>query len=205
MRQLVFEYLATDVDSDLRRAYGPNPVLTILVRAYSYLIARYDLDGLRIDTAKYVSPTHLEWFGNAIREFGHSIGSGTYLRSVRFMTTKRPLLTLSGATAMRQAALGSTQPLTSRCFPAPSIAKGLSPVDGLRRLFANRISKERELLTSHGEAGRFFVSFLDNHDQHERFHHPNSHPNQITLGIALLFTLQGIPSLYYGTESGLTA
>jgi glycosidase len=49
-----------------------------------------------------------------------------------------------------------------------------------------------------GEAGRLFVSFVHNGDQHERFHHPNSHPYQITVGIALLFTLQGIPSLYYG-------
>jgi glycosidase len=59
-------------------------------------------------------------------------------------------------------------------------------------------------LSSHGEAGRFFVSFLDNHDQKQRFRHPFTPPNQITLGIALLFTLQGIPSLYYGTEAGLS-
>ena len=82
-------------------------------------------------------------------------------------------------------------------FQLPSIAKALSPVEA-PSVFANRISKERELLTSHGEAGRLFVSFVHNGDQHERFHHPNSHPYQITLGIALLFTLQGIPSLYYG-------
>jgi glycosidase len=77
-------------------------------------------------------------------------------------------------------------------------------VERLRTLFADRTARERELLSSHGEAGRFFVSFLDNHDQHERFHHPDSHPDQITLGVALLFMLQGIPSLYYGTEAGLT-
>jgi hypothetical protein len=82
-------------------------------------------------------------------------------------------------------------------FQLPSIAKALSPVEA-PSVFANRISKERELLTSHSEAGRLFVSFVHNGDQQERFHHPNSHPYQITLGIALLFTLQGIPSLYYG-------
>ena len=205
MRQLVFEYLATDVDSDLRRAHGPNPVLTILVRAYSYLIARYDLDGLRIDTAKYVSPMHLEWFGNAIREFGYSIGKRNIFTFGEIYDNEETIADFVGRNSNEAGSFGIDSALDFPLFfQLPSIAKGLSPVEGLRRLFANRISKERELLTSHGEAGRFFVSFLDNHDQHERFHHPNSHPNQITLGIALLFTLQGIPSLYYGTESGLT-
>jgi hypothetical protein len=52
LRQVVLEYAADSPDqADLRRLYGTSPVLSILVRAYSYLIARYDLDGLRIDTA----------------------------------------------------------------------------------------------------------------------------------------------------------
>jgi glycosidase len=59
-------------------------------------------------------------------------------------------------------------------------------------------------LSSHGEAGRFFVSFLDNHDQKERIQHPSTPADQVTLAIALLFTLQGIPSVYYGTEQSLS-
>jgi glycosidase len=48
------------------------------------------------------------------------------------------------------------------------------------------------------------VSFLDNHDQKERIKHPATPDEQVTLALALLFTLQGIPSLYYGTEQGLS-
>ena len=58
-------------------------------------------------------------------------------------------------------------------FQLPSIAKALSPVEA-PSVFANRISKERELLTSHGEAGRLFVSFVDYGDQHERFTTPTA-------------------------------
>jgi glycosidase len=76
-------------------------------------------------------------------------------------------------------------------------------VEQIRQIYDLRKQKEGELISSHGEAGRFFVSFLDNHDQHGRFNHPETDRDQVTLGIALLFTLQGIPSLYYGTEQGL--
>jgi glycosidase len=67
---------------------------------------------------------------------------------------------------------------------------------------------ERDILTSHGEAGRYFVTFLDNHDMKERFRGagtdgPDPFDPQVILGIALLFGLQGIPCLYYGTEQGL--
>ena len=64
------------------------------------------------------------------------------------------------------------------------------------------------MLSSHGEAGRFFVTFLDNHDMKERFRAaaadgPDLFDPQVMLGIAVLFGLQGIPCLYYGTEQGL--
>jgi glycosidase len=62
---------------------------------------------------------------------------------------------------------------------------------------------ERELLSSHGEAGRVFVTFLDNHDRGERFQYPGAPPEQVTLGLACLFCLPGIPAVYYGTEQGL--
>jgi hypothetical protein len=76
-------------------------------------------------------------------------------------------------------------------------------VETLRQVFENRKAEEKDLLSSHGEAGRFFVSFLDNHDQHERFNHPESDERQIALGLGVMFCLQGIPSVYYGTEQGL--
>ena len=48
--------------------------------------------------------------------------------------------------------------------------------------------------------------FLDNYDQDCRFGDISRarHPEQtMTLALALLFTLQGIPCVYYGTEQGL--
>lgn len=74
MRQLVAEYDATVSDQDaLRSQYGPQPVLSVLISAYQYLVAKYDFDGFRIDTVKYVRPDLVETFGNAMREYALSI------------------------------------------------------------------------------------------------------------------------------------
>ena len=75
-------------------------------------------------------------------------------------------------------------------------------------VYRRRKQVEREVLSSHGEAGRYFVTFLDNHDMKERFRGaaadgPDAFDPQVILGVATLFGLQGIPCLYYGTEQGL--
>src|SRR5262249_22016587 len=74
--------------------------------------------------------------------------------------------------------------------------------------FEHRKDVERTIVSSHGEAGRFFVTFLDNHDQTQRFffsdpRDPQKFQDQLTLGVSVLFALQGIPCLYYGTEQCL--
>ena len=208
LRQVVLEYRAGGPGTEaVRRRYGTNPLLTVLVRAYSYLIARYDLDALRIDTAKYVSPVHLEWFGNAMREFGASIGKRNLFTFGEIYDDEETIAAFVGRNSTEAASFGIDSALDFPLFfrlPAVVKARGGAPVEDLRRLFAQRTAVERELLSSHGEAGRFFVTFLDNHDQHERFRHPLTPDAQVTLGLACLFCLPGIPALYYGTEAGLS-
>jgi glycosidase len=53
-----------------------------------------------------------------------------------------------------------------------------------------------------------FVTFLDNHDVKARIRYvqpgnPNQFNDQVTMGVACLYCLPGIPCLYYGTEQGL--
>ncbi len=91
-------------------------------------------------------------------------------------------------------------------FKLPNVLKGLSgtPFD-VANVFENRKRVEKDIITSHGEAGKFFVTFLDNHDQGQRFGFTGDTQlvDQIALGLGCLYSLQGIPCLYYGTELGL--
>ncbi len=207
MRQLVVEYDAQAArDDTLRRRRGRYPVLDVLIKAYNYLIARYDFDGFRIDTVKYVHPDAIETFGNAVREFALSIGKRNFFTFAEVYDDEDTIAAFVGRNGNPDLeGFGVDAALDFPLFyQLPVVAKGLTPVESIRRVFQKRREVEGALLSSHGEASRFFVTFLDNHDQAERFRHPQTPQDQVTLGLAVLFTLQGIPSLYYGTEQGLS-
>src|ERR1700730_4599060 len=92
-------------------------------------------------------------------------------------------------------------------FTLPNVLKGVSgtPLD-VANVFEIRKRVEQDIITSHGEAGKVFVTFLENHDQPQRFGFtgPVQLVDQIALGLACLISLQGIPCLYYGCEQGLS-
>ena len=203
MRQLVVEYDARD-EAAVRDRYGISPVLSILIRAHHYLIARYDFDGFRIDTVKYVHPEAIEHFGNAMREFALTVGKTNFFTFAEVYDDESTIAQFTGRNGGSGEGFGVDAALDFPLFfKLPAAAKGLADVAAIRQVFLDRKAQEAELLSSHGEAGRFFVSFLDNHDQHQRIQHPDTPQNQVSLALALLFTLQGIPSIYYGTEQGL--
>jgi len=205
MRQLVAEYDASVPGQEtLRAKYGIAPVMAILIRAYQYLIARYDVDGFRIDTVKYVLPDAVRNFGNAMREFGLSVGKKNFFTFGEIYDNEQ---TIAGFVGRRTAGGDGFGIDAALDFPSfyklPAVAKGFAPVESIRQVFDDRKAAELGELSSHGEAGRYFVSFLDNHDQHERIQHPSTPSQQVALALALLFSLQGIPCIYYGTEQGL--
>jgi glycosidase len=88
------------------------------------------------------------------------------------------------------------------------VVKGFLAPSAVVGMYQNRKNVEADILSSHGDATRFFVTFLDNHDMKERIRYvdptdPTKFDDQVTLGLACLYCLPGIPCLYYGTEQGL--
>ena len=168
-------------------------------------MARYDLDGFRLDTVKYVDPEANEVFGNAMREFALSIGKKNFFTFGEVYDGEDDDRAVHRPERRSGEGFGIDAALDFPLFfKLPGVAKRQTDVGEIRRVFQDRKRQEAELLSSHGEAGRFFVSFLDNHDQHERIQHPATPAEQVTLALVLMFTLQGIPSIYYGTEQGLS-
>jgi glycosidase len=205
-RQLVAEYDASpSSQSAFRDLYGSMPVLNILIRAYQYLIAKFDLDGFRIDTVKHVEPRSVEIFGNAIREFAQTLGKRNFFMIGEIYDNEETINRFVGRHSTETEGFGLDAALDYPLFfKVPEIAKCQRDVAELPIVFERRKAVEEGLISSHGEAGKYFVTFLDNHDQSRRFNHPATPQEQITLGLALLFCLQGIPAIYYGTEQGLT-
>ena len=207
MRQLVVDYDADRAgDANLRNQRGRFPVLDILIKSYCYLIARYDFDGFRIDSVKYVHPDMVETFGNAAREFALSIGKRNFFTFAEVYDNEDAIAGFVGRNGNPDLeGYGVDAALDFPLFfVLPGVAKGMSPVESVRRVFQKRRAVEKDLLSTHGDASSFFVSFLDNHDQAERFRSPTTPSDQVTLGLSVLFTVQGIPSIYYGTEQDLS-
>jgi glycosidase len=186
------------------------PVRNILIRSYQYLIAKFDVDGFRIDTLKYIERDFAQVFGNSMREFALSIGKKNFFTFGEVYDEEEQIARFIGRQATERTDLVGVDAALDfpLFFRLPGVTKGLIAPAEVIQMFEHRKDVERGIISSHGEASRFFVTFLDNHDQHERFFFsppeaPMRFEDQLTLGIGCLFTLQGIPCLYYGTEQGL--
>jgi glycosidase len=196
---------ATDVVAN-----GLQPVHNILIRSYQYIIAKFDVDAYRIDTLKFLSPDFERIFGNAMREFALSAGKKNFFTFGEVFDNEDTIALFIGRNTSAPGGLVGVDAALDYplFFKLPDVLKGLSgttPLDAAN-VFEIRKRVEQDIITSHGEAGKFFVTFLDNHDQGQRFGFtgPTQLVDQIALGLGCLFSLQGIPCLYYGTEQGLS-
>ena len=197
--------------TELTDNFQDKPVWNLLIKAYQYVIAKYDVDGFRIDTLKHVEREFALTFCNATREYAYSIGKNNFFVFGENKSDNEELLAAYTGryTSDEEGRIGADAsldfPLQWKLGP---VAKGFQPPIALEDLFdtRKRVFKEKHVLSTHGEASRFFVTFLDNHDDHQRFLCPRDggdYSHQLTMGLGCLFGLQGIPCLYYGTEQGL--
>ena len=189
---------------------GVFPVRNALILAYQYAIARYDIDGFRIDTLKFIERDFAQTFGNAMREYALSIGKKNFFTFGEVFDGEDKIAQFIGRNTSDDGDIVGVDAALDfpLFFNLPSVAKGFAPPTSVIEVYRRRRVVEREVLSSHGEASRYFVTFLDNHDMGQRFRGastdgPDPFDPQIILGIALLFSLQGIPCLYYGTEQAL--
>lgn len=187
-------------------AGGTYPVRDILIRAYAYFMARFDIDGYRIDTLQYVTRAFARTFGNAMREYALGIGKTNFLCMGEVWDDHNEAQIASFIGRNTDTDDGIIGVDTAIDFPmrhrlVRAIKNQGSPAD-LADHHDARTEALRRISSSHGDAGAYFVTFLDNHDLNARFHAPGW-DHQTTMALTCLFTMIGIPCLYYGTEQGL--
>lgn len=182
-------------------------VLNALISAYKYWIGEADIDGFRVDTVKHMEDSATAIFCNAVREYAERIGKNNFFIFGEIVGDDMTLQSYIGRNSRIEG--------TNERFPSLNAAldfplyfileetiKGFINSDALR----DRYERFKTLYADHGEAGRYFVTFVDNHDQmsrpYRRFMHKNPVASQAVLAIGYLLTSQGIPCVYYGTEQG---
>ncbi|MCG7851838.1 MAG: alpha-amylase family glycosyl hydrolase, partial [Methanosarcinaceae archaeon] len=182
-------------------------VLDSLIRVYKYWMSLADIDGFRVDTVKHTEDTATALFCNAVREYAKRIGKDNFFIFGEIVGDDETMQRYIGRNARIP---GTTErfPSLDACLDFPlyfileEVIKGFSNPAILRE----RYERFRTVYTDHGESGRYFVTFVDNHDQmsrpYKRFMHDNPHPQQAALAMGYLLTSQGIPCIYYGTEQG---
>lgn len=200
-------------DADVQAEDGTRPVWDTLIRAHQYLIAKYDVDGFRIDTLKFLSPAFTRAFAEGIRAFAKEAGKDRFFTFGEVYDADEviaPYIGTAPSEGNDQPGLGVDAVVDYPLFfQMPKLAQGTDDAtpDTLADLFRRRSELLKGVQTSLGTpAGTDFVTFLDNHDQDTRFGQfaGRNRAARVALGLGLLHTLQGIPCLYYGTEQGLT-
>jgi glycosidase len=188
---------------DIRRA----DVLDTLIQVYKHWIAVADIDGFRVDTVKHMESSATAIFCNAIREYCRRIGKYDFFIFGEIVADDDTLQHYLGRNSRIEG--------TNERFPSLDAAldfplyfileetlKGVSNPSALRE----RYERFKTQYADHGEAGQYFVTFVDNHDQmsrpYRRFMHGNPFSAQATLAVGYLLTSQGVPCIYYGTEQG---
>lgn len=181
-----------------------------LIRAYQYVVARFDIDGFRIDTLRYLKGDLARIFGNAMREFALEVGKKNFFTFGEVWSSEEDIAQFIGRVAGGAGDLvGVDAALDYPLFYAlPPAAKGFAAPAAVAAMYQHRKSVEANILSSHGDATRYFVTFLDNHDQTSRLRYvkpgdEHAFDDQVTLALASLLSLPGIPCVYYGTEQGL--
>jgi glycosidase len=202
--------------ASLKQLMTIDPQLqSFLIRAYQYVIARYDIDGFRIDTLRYLQGNLAQTFGNAMREFALSIGKKNFFTFGEVLdgTAEEDIAhfigrnTSAGGDANSLVGVDAAldYPLFNTLKP---VVKGFAAPQSVVSMYQFRKQVEQPILSTHGDATRYFVTFVDNHDMKERIRfeqpgNPTQYDAQVSLAVGCLYALPGIPCLYYGTEQGL--
>jgi glycosidase len=179
-----------------------NPrVVRGFIEVYGDWIAQFGVDGFRIDTARHVNPEFFQAFVPAMRERAAAVGIPNFHMFGEVYSTDPALLALHTHVARLPSELDFPFAKTVR-----DVTMGLAGTDALAALFAE------DALYEGGEAAALRLpTFISNHDQ-GRFGYfllqklPGISDEEALartkLAYAMLFTLRGVPVIYYGDEQG---
>jgi len=192
----------------LKELDSNNPkVVDAIIKCFKYWIAQTDVDGFRIDTVGNCEPRYMQRFCRGIHEYAKHIGKVNFLMFGEIIGDDDKLHRYIGNNGPATGG-HDKYPLLDAALDFPlygvldEVIKGEKPCGDLR----NRYEHFQRFYREQGEAGKYYVTFIDNHDQSHRpgrrFLHGANDWRLGVLGIGFLLCNMGIPCIYYGTEQG---
>jgi len=175
----------------------------ILILVHCYWLRETDIDGFRLDTANYMPQMAVARFCSTLHEYAYRLGKKEFFLFGELLTGDDIIDQYMRPITNHQTIYhGLDSVIDYPLFGAglPDVIKGRGDPEKL----ILRYDRLREHARNRSKWGEYLVTFLDNHDQHQRFAADAEDDRQVIAGIGYLLCALGIPSLYYGTEQGFT-
>ncbi len=194
--------------SSLKELYtSKGPVLSALIDVYKHWIAKADVDGYRLDAVKHMEDSSTAIFCNAIREYAQSIGKMNFFLYGEVVGDDSFIDSYIGRNIRQESGERFPSLDAALDFPLWRVLEGVIKGFLDPQMLRDRYRSLQELYADHGQAGQYFVTFADNHDQIgrspiARFLHKDPYREQAALVVGYLLTSLGVPCIYYGTEQG---
>ena len=183
-----------------------NPeTVRYLKEAYRFWIREADIDGFRIDTAKNIPKDFWNDFcfstdpnDPGMMEYAKSLGKSNFIMAGEVWTP--------GASNENALAAGYTHDGKGKAYLQSVLNYPLFSV--VRRLLIK--GEKTELMKEYEEGIDYYradirnrlISFIDNHDNNRFL--SISGIRQLKLALMMIYTLPGVPCVYYGTEQKFT-
>lgn len=190
--------------SDLDDMKTESEVVRNLLRGYfRYWIDKAGIDGYRIDTALYVEPDFFEGFINdtdsknmGVRNYGISKGKKDFIDFGEAFSQDEKIVGSYTKSDSGTARMDGMIYFPLRYALADTISSG-SKTETITNVLNNRyknIYKNPDRL----------VTFIDNHDMDRWGHTMNGNEELMKAAYNIIYTIPGIPQVYYGSEQGFT-
>jgi glycosidase len=175
-----------------------------LIRVMAYWITEIDIDGFRIDTVKHVEHDFWIQFATAMRQYATAAGKPNFFMFGEVFDGADWLLGSYTAPGM----LDSVFYFSQKFRVYDGIFKYGAPTIEIERLWRERFENYGTVGHDLGPVGfdgnlipptSMLVNFVDNHDV-PRFLFDEPDVSVLHNSLRLLFTQDGIPCIYYGTE-----
>ncbi len=170
--------------------------------AMQYVFRRWiklvDFDGFRIDTIKHVDHGFWQDFAPRIRQYVKSLGKERFLMFGEAFTGFDPMI----GSYTRPGELDSAFYFSQKYRVFDGVFKHGSPTSEVAALFKERqvnYGNEAQVDGAGLPPTQILVNFLDNHDV-SRFMYEKPSKPALYSALTFLFTEDGIPCVYYGTE-----
>lgn len=192
-----------DFPGGLKDLKTENPdVRAALIDVFSYWIETANLDGFRIDTLKHVEHEFWQEFCPAIRDHCSLIGKEKFMMFGESFDGDDELI----GSYTAEGEVDSVVYFSQKFQVYDDVFKNNQPTTKVQDLYNLRDTHfgTTEQDRGAGQAPRdILINFMDNHDIPRFLFDKDSVP-ALRSALTYLFTQDGIPCLYYGTEQGFS-